>query len=667
MDIQLVPVLAALKPGAILITALGLGLVIFFHELGHFLVAKWCGVYVERFSIGFGSPILSRKWGETEYVLGWLPLGGYVKMRGQDDMDPGEMTDEEIAEDPRSYTAKTVPQRMAIISAGVIMNIITGMMFFMIAFHHGVKTVDRVIGGVQVGSPAWTHGIRSGDEILRMNDRPVHDYSDIMLNTALSRGTVTIEGRHLDGSEFSISLDPEKENKSKRTIGVLPTESLQLPPQEYLDDDNPLLAYPGSAASDLDLKPGDEITSVNGVKVGNYVEFLAELSKHASEEVTLDISRTDAKSKSKSNVELKLSSEAGRELGFRVSMGKVDCLQIDGVAAKAGIKVGDRIAKVDGLVVENDLDPFLLTEYFSEHAGQEVVVEVFRETEGSGGSKVEITLVPNDRPAWAEPPTAEDSPLAIPSIGLGYRVASTVFAVNEGGPAASAGIEERDTITSVSLILEDGKKDLFADESKYDIDVKNNNWAFAYWMIQTAARSRQIELTVTKAGGTKETVKITPVDSSEWYVQDTRGIRFMAQTSVRKAETISEAFSMSSDFTMGSIRQVYLTLRGLITQDISIKLMSGPIGIAQAAYATAETGLPQFMQFLGLISINLAVVNFLPIPVLDGGHMVLLLWEGITRKKPSEKVVGIATWIGLILLLTLIATVVFLDLFVDKV
>ena len=95
--------------------------------------------------------------------------------------------------------------------------------------------------------------------------------------------------------------------------------------------------------------------------------------------------------------------------------------------------------------------------------------------------------------------------------------------------------------------------------------------------------------------------------------------------------------------------------------------MSGPIGIAQAAYATAETGLPQFMQFLGLISINLAVVNFLPIPVLDGGHMVLLLWEGITRKKPSEKVVGIATWIGLILLLTLIATVVFLDLFVDKV
>ena len=93
--------LALISPGAalnILITALGLGLVIFFHELGHFFVAKWCGVYVERFSIGFGPVILARKWGETEYALSLLPLRGYVKMRGQDDMDPGEMTDAEIAE-----------------------------------------------------------------------------------------------------------------------------------------------------------------------------------------------------------------------------------------------------------------------------------------------------------------------------------------------------------------------------------------------------------------------------------------------------------------------------------------------------------------------------------------------------------------------------------------
>src|SRR5260221_7327225 len=101
-----------------LLVALGLGLVIFIHELGHFAVAKWCGVKVERFSIGFGPVLWKVTRGETEYALSAIPFGGYVKMLGQDDADPGQLTDEKIAKDPRSYTAKTVPQRIAIISAG---------------------------------------------------------------------------------------------------------------------------------------------------------------------------------------------------------------------------------------------------------------------------------------------------------------------------------------------------------------------------------------------------------------------------------------------------------------------------------------------------------------------------------------------------------------------
>jgi len=109
--------------------AVGLGMVIFFHELGHFAVAKWCDVNVERFSIGFGPILFSWKWGETEYALSAIPFGGYVKMLGQDDADPSQLTSEEIAQDPRSYLAKNVFQRMAIISAGVTMNIITAVFF----------------------------------------------------------------------------------------------------------------------------------------------------------------------------------------------------------------------------------------------------------------------------------------------------------------------------------------------------------------------------------------------------------------------------------------------------------------------------------------------------------------------------------------------------------
>ena len=80
--------------------AIGLGLVIFFHELGHFAVAKWCGVFVERFSLGFGPILWSFKKGGTEYALSAIPFGGYVKMLGQDDMDPSQLSSEEIAEDP---------------------------------------------------------------------------------------------------------------------------------------------------------------------------------------------------------------------------------------------------------------------------------------------------------------------------------------------------------------------------------------------------------------------------------------------------------------------------------------------------------------------------------------------------------------------------------------
>jgi len=142
--------------------AIGLGMVIFFHELGHFAVAKWCNVNVERFSIGFGPILFGWKWGETEYALSLIPFGGYVKMLGQDDADPSQLTNEEIAQDPRSYLAKNVFQRMAIISAGVTMNVITAVFFVAGAFALGYETTPAVIGEVRPGMPAWQAGLPAG-------------------------------------------------------------------------------------------------------------------------------------------------------------------------------------------------------------------------------------------------------------------------------------------------------------------------------------------------------------------------------------------------------------------------------------------------------------------------------------------------------------------------
>jgi regulator of sigma E protease len=119
-----------LDPIDTLKVVLGLGFIIFIHELGHFLAAKWCDVHVKTFSIGFGPavPFCSYKWGETTYMVGVIPLGGYVSMVGEgtgETTPDGDPDDDD--NDPRSFKNKSVGSRMVIISAGVIMNVVSGM------------------------------------------------------------------------------------------------------------------------------------------------------------------------------------------------------------------------------------------------------------------------------------------------------------------------------------------------------------------------------------------------------------------------------------------------------------------------------------------------------------------------------------------------------------
>ncbi len=207
--------------------ALGLGIVIFVHELGHFLAAKYCDVKVEQFAIGFGPAIVAYRkgigfrWGtttpdynkaihkhieeaeknelqlheqamptldyaatvaariglgETEYRFNWVPLGGYVKMLGQDDLRPGV-----TAEDPRAYNKKSVGARMIIVSAGVVMNIIFAAIGFMILFMVGYPVPPAIVGGVIAGSPAARAvtadgnvvGLQPGDEIVSYRGKPM--------------------------------------------------------------------------------------------------------------------------------------------------------------------------------------------------------------------------------------------------------------------------------------------------------------------------------------------------------------------------------------------------------------------------------------------------------------------------------------------------------------
>ena len=164
-----------------------LGLLIFVHELGHFLFAKLCGVRVLKFSLGFGPRLIGRKFGDTEYVISAFPLGGFVKMFGENP-DEIEMAKEDKAV---SFAHKSVFQRFVIVFAGPVFNLLFSVfLFFMVFAFVGVPTStdSTIVGNVTVDSPAEQGGLEKGDVILRINDKKTEGWLDVLEAVKSSEG-----------------------------------------------------------------------------------------------------------------------------------------------------------------------------------------------------------------------------------------------------------------------------------------------------------------------------------------------------------------------------------------------------------------------------------------------------------------------------------------------
>ncbi len=182
-----------------------LGTLIFVHELGHFVLAKLFGVGVLKFSLGFGPKILGKKVGRTEYVISAFPLGGYVKMVGED-------LDEEVSEDERaiSFSHQPVSKRAGIVVAGSLFNLGLAVVVFTAISLVGISVLAPEIGRVKEDFPAHTAGLRAGDRIVSADGHPIEDWEGLSKVIEGSKGRrVTVEvGR--DGSRLSVSLTPKK-------------------------------------------------------------------------------------------------------------------------------------------------------------------------------------------------------------------------------------------------------------------------------------------------------------------------------------------------------------------------------------------------------------------------------------------------------------------------
>lgn len=703
--------------GNIVAAAIALGVIIFVHELGHFVVAKLCGVKCEKFFLGFdigGRKIWSFQWGETVYGIGILPLGGYVKMLGQDDNPsaaaeereraklkaseagaeqaapakrhsggdiPGEPTaeDHEIY-DPRSYMAKSVPQRMAIISAGVISNLIFAVIFATIAYRAGVNFTPCVIGEALAGDPAWKQGIQPGDRIVAFDGDKPSKYlrfdndllSEVMFTGADTDLKLTIRRPANVFGDTSSIIDlmvrptnaHEKETK-RRMIGVAPAESNQL--QLAGDSTSPALPHTPAAEAKPGFEGGDHLIAaeIDGKKyeLQNGVQIEALLAQNADKDIQFTVSRGDESNPAAppKKLEIKVAPAPLHYLGLVMQMGPIAAVQKGSPAEASGFRAGDTIKSIDGKPVD---DPVRLPDELAQLAGKDIAVVVDRT---DGGHSSSVTLHAKLRSPLTYNRGLATDLMACDALGIAYPVLNTVATIAPDAMAGAKQLKPGDKIVSAAFAPDDEMKKQYGEFNikfpgeplKFDDD--HRDWPELQAMLQMFPTGTKIKLTFNRSG--KEmSADVSLISVPETFYPGRGFFRLETMSEIRKANSWGEAARLGWRETKESVMQVVTTLRKVASGEVSATGLGGPGTIAVVAAASASQGIPKLLIFLTFLSANLAVINFLPIPILDGGHMMFLLYEGIRGKPASERVQIYLTYFGLVIILALFIFVIGLDI-----
>jgi regulator of sigma E protease len=516
-----------------------LSILIFVHELGHFLVAKACGVRVLKFCLGFGPPVrigplrMAWKRGHTEYAIAWFPLGGFVKMLGE---NPDEEDDPDTRAHPsETLGAKPLWQKLAIVFAGPAMNLLLPVVVFMATLAIGLPQPDAVVGAVETGSPAALAGIEAGDRIRAVGGEPVAWWGD--LEDAV---------RSRPGGELRLAV--ERGGASREVVLAL------------------------GERSGLDEFGGSRSVGWAGLA-------------HTRPRAIVGVPDSGSP------------------------------------AARAGLHSGDRVVALAGTPVE-DWNA-LARAYAAAPPGLDVPLTVERG--------------PAEAPVLAE--------LFAPALGdlaaLGVLQANVLASeVTPGSPADKAGLRAGDLVLAV------------------DGTPVTSFQNFAENVL--ASGGRELSVVYARDGATERASLRPALESCErgpaleepcWRV----GIRSLP-TVLRGAFAIDRERNPLVSFPRAVAMTVDITgtfLRGLgkiVTGEVSRSQVAGPIGIATIAGSAWEQGWETYLTTLVLISINLGILNLLPIPILDGGQAMLFLIEAVKRSPLSLRTRLAVQQIGLTML-----------------
>jgi regulator of sigma E protease len=680
--------------GNVLLVLLGFGAVILVHEFGHFIVAKLSDIKVEAFSIFMPPTLLGvqrkengiririlpdifpkeakeakegeegeeseesdegalcvtisgkGKASETEYRVGLIPFGGFVKMLGQEDTGPVKSSD-----DPRSFANKPASTRAAVLAAGVCCNVISAVIIFMVVFLIGINLTPAVVGEVAPGSPAARVGIKAGDEVIEVAGKSEDlDFSNIGISAALSgrNEKVSLKVRHEDGSIEDYALVAEEMQTvtgEMRLFGIgIPTNLTVAKLAE--DDANDLYTKTG-------LLSGDRVISANGKDVNSSWELSDLIQNALTPEVTLGVERKGDLGKPEvvttqipldwfitntSNI------ESESELSHVYSM--VPRLRITGFIDTHASNFENEVSlKPDDVIVAvgNFENPTLIEmrSVVKENEGKELPIKVMRTSATSGQEILTFNVTPIK-------PAGSDEVMIGIEMTLDARQPVVAKTIDIDGGPEKLNIPRGAAITAVDGTPVSSLYDVVREIRKYSGERITINWRINEEVAGSVALN---------VGAGEEGITVAS------YSNEIRLIPFEKLERLYKASGPIDAIVMGYRRTVMFVAQTYVTLRRLIGGLVSPKNLMGPVGIISLSYRiVADQPTIYYVYFLGLISAVIAVFNFLPLPPLDGGLVVLLLVEKAKGSAISERVQGIIAYAGWALIGTLILYVTFNDI-----
>lgn len=711
----------------------GFSFIIFVHELGHFLAAKWVGIRVDRFSVGFGprlfgwrggegltfgarpnytaDELVEKRYSETDYCFRALPLGGYVKMLGEDDILIDEKTGEmKLGNDPRAFPSRPVGQRLIVASAGVTFNLLFAALLLMCVFLVGRPVITPVIGMLEPDSPAMRAGLQRGDRIVSIDGNSTESYNELRIAEILADKELRLRVKRADkvlDQDFIVPLDG---NDKLRSIGIMPAETNIVAAK---------LPF-GTKGRMPDEK--DEITQVNGREVRDGAEIHREFSLSDGHPVKLTVKPADGGPSFQCDVKPVIAiapdsmppdTTSDEAVSYRNILGLIPRRVVMMVnkgtpAERGGLLTGDVIMAC-GPVANPRYEE--IVDLIQQFASKKLRVTVER-----NGESLDLEIVPKRAfqlfgkadakigalMAHADPgiPVVADTMPETPAAAMKLPRGALLVALDDHpvgdwfdvirGLSDAAGrtvsvryrVGDQEAVSSMaipsSIVNELGLPRTASVLSINDQKSIRREKAGEDRLPSPEAVRRILATRIGESVSVRYQVdpftneirtaqfNVTKDNVDPWQMR----IEFGAPLALRpQTEPVSaggnpfKAMYMGAEMTYDVVVNVLYTMKQSTTKRGAAvtENMSGPVGIVSAAMDVARTSFTDLLFFMAFLSANLAVFNLLPIPVMDGGLIMFLLIEKVKGKPLSLKTQMISTIVGLAVILLMVVVVTIQD------